>query len=91
MNKKSRVWIKSIVVKHYNELTKKKIKLNKKIKSNQKLPHDYIELIKKDQTEWKRLNQIKNCSDWILLQMGSHKGVKQIWNNSWVISLKTYT
>ena len=36
----------------YTELTKKK-RLNwiKKIKLNKKLPSDYIELIKKDQTE----------------------------------------
>ena len=52
MNKKSRVRIESIVVKrlHWINKKKKKIKLNKK-KLNQKLPNDYIELIKKDQTE----------------------------------------
>ena len=50
LNKKSRVWVKSIAVKrlHWiNKKKKKKIKLNKKIKVNQKLPSDYIELIKK--------------------------------------------
>ena len=35
----------------YTELTKKRLNWIKKIKSNQKLPSDYIELIKKDQTE----------------------------------------
>ena len=61
----------------YTELTtKKELNWIKKIKLNRKLPSDYIELIKKDQIEWKRLNQIKNCNDCILLQMGSHIPVK---------------
>ena len=42
MNKKSN---------DYNELTKKRLNWIKQTKLNQKLPSDYIELIKKDQTE----------------------------------------
>ena len=47
----------------YTKLTKKRLNWIKQIKLSKKLPSDYIQLIKKDQTEWKRLNQIKNCSD----------------------------
>ena len=53
LNKKSRDRIKSIAVKRLHWINEKKKRLNwiKKIKLNQKLPSDYIELIKKDQTE----------------------------------------
>ena len=44
MNKKSN---------DYNELTKKRLNWIKQAKLNQKLPSDYSELIKKDQTEQK--------------------------------------
>ena len=54
MNKKSN---------DYTKLTKKRLNWIKQIKLSKKLPSDYIQLIKKDQTEWKRLNQIKNCND----------------------------
>ena len=49
LNKKSRVWIKLVVVQRLHWINKKK-RLNwikKKIKLNQKLPSDYIELNKK--------------------------------------------
>ena len=52
MNKKSRVWIKSVVVKrlHWINQNNNNNNLIKKIKLNKKLPSHYIELIKKDQT-----------------------------------------